>query len=44
MGFIRVTISMDDKFFEKIEERRRKLAINRSEYLRGLVIKDLEGK
>ncbi|HKZ45588.1 MAG TPA: hypothetical protein VJ343_02690 [archaeon] len=43
MGFVRLTISMDAQFLEKMKARIQNLAINRSEYLRGLVLKDLEG-
>lgn len=37
-----ITISMNENFLENIDKRRKELAIGRSEYLRGLVIKDLE--
>lgn len=36
-----VGVSMDAQFFEKLETRRKELNISRSEYLRGLVLKDL---
>jgi len=42
MPYIRINISLDAEFLEKLDERARKLSINRSEYLRGLVLRDLE--
>jgi len=42
MAYRILTISMDEKFLKKLDERIKELSIGRSEYLRSLVIKDLE--
>jgi len=44
MTHTRINISLDEKFLEKLDGRVKELSIKRSEYLRGLVIRDLERK
>jgi len=42
MACKRVLVSFDENFLRKMDERVEQLSIKRSEYLRGLVIRDLE--